>query len=108
MWAVASVQHATLAAGVVANLTVTVVVPRAENLSFATPPAARVEVLNVDGAEAIYFTTDGSAPTIAGADCHVLPAVVGALDVAVDVSGSSVVVKLISAGTPAVSVRAVR
>lgn len=108
MWVVAIVQHATLAAGIVTPLTVTVAVPRPDNLSFATPAAARVEVLNVDGAEAIYFTTDGAEPTIAGEDCHVLPAAIGAIDVAVDSPGTSAVVKLISAGGPAVSVRALR
>lgn len=67
----------------------------------------QVEVLNVDGMAAIYFTVDGADPTIEGNGCNVLPAAIGGLTVRVaDVDGSFVV-KLISAGTPKVSVRGV-
>ncbi len=65
----------------------------------------RVEVLNVDGAAAVYFRVDGVAPTVAGTGSHVLPAAIGSLEVADGTSGQATVVKLISAGTPKVSVR---
>lgn len=67
--------------------------------------AGRIEVLNVDGAAAVYFTTDGSTPTVAGNDCHVIPAAIASVEVADEISGLAVV-KLISDGTPKVSVRA--
>lgn len=62
-----------------------------------------VEVLSLDGAAAIYFTVDGSTPTVGGANCDVVPATVAARTVAVPTSGDTVV-KLVSAGTPVYSV----
>lgn len=62
-----------------------------------------IEVVNRDGAAEIYFTVDGSAPTVGGANCFVLPAGVGSATVGVSASGNTVV-KLISSGTPAYSV----
>lgn len=67
--------------------------------------AGRVEVLNRDGADEVYFTVNGAAPTVGGNDTHVLPATVGSVEVSRTRSGAAVV-KLISAGTPKVSVRA--
>lgn len=64
----------------------------------------RVEVLNVDGAAAVYFRFGQTAPTVAGTGCHVLPAAIGSLEVDVYTSGNTAV-KLISAGAPKVSVR---
>jgi hypothetical protein len=58
-----------------------------------------VEVLNRDGAAEIWFTVDGSTPTVAGDNCYCLPAAIGALKVAVAVDGPAPV-KLISSGTP--------
>lgn len=65
----------------------------------------QVEVLSVDGAAAIYFTTNGDAPTVEGDGCNVLPAVIGGLVVSSPTTPTTV--KLISAGTPKVSVRGV-
>jgi hypothetical protein len=65
----------------------------------------RVEVLNVDGAAAVYFTVDGSDPTVEGDDCHCIPAAIGALDAPSVRQDNPTVVKLISTGTPKVSVR---
>lgn len=66
-----------------------------------------VEVLNVDGTAAIYFTTDGTTPTVAGNGCSVLPAAIGALTL--DLVGYvQPTVKLISEGSPKVSVRGLR
>jgi hypothetical protein len=64
----------------------------------------QVEVMS-DGAAAIYFTVDGSTPTVAGKKAYALPAAVGARQVTVPTSGSTVV-KLISSGTPTYSVTA--
>lgn len=70
-----------------------------------------LEVVNVDGAAAVYFTVGGAGnvptdPTVAGAGTLVLPAVIGGveLDGAYFENGVSVV-KLISSGIPKVNVR---
>lgn len=66
----------------------------------------QVEVLNVDGAAAIYFTVDGADPTVEGNGCHVLPAAIGGLTADAPAYAPPVV-KLISIGTPKVSVRGI-
>lgn len=86
-----SPQHSTLVAATVTTLTF-------------DPDFNWVEVLNVDGAAAVYFRADSTAPTVGGTGCHVLPAAIGSLAVKVFTDGATVV-KLISAGTPQVSVR---
>jgi hypothetical protein len=66
-----------------------------------------VEVVNVDGASAVYFTTDGTAPTVAGDECFPLGNVANASRKVRKLKRSSetdTVVKLISAGTPTVTV----
>ncbi len=87
----ANVQHATLVANTVTQLTF-------------TTNGARVEVLNVDGTAEVYFRTDGTNPTVGGTNCHLLPATVNSCEAA-DESTGDTVVRLISAGTPRVSVR---
>jgi hypothetical protein len=62
-----------------------------------------VEVLSLDGSAAIYFTVDGTTPTVGGANTNVVPAAVGSLELDVPTAGNTVV-KLISAGTPIYSV----
>lgn len=90
----ASPQHATLVAGQVTTLTF-------------DEDFRRVEVLNVDGAAAVYFRVGAAVPpTVGGAGSDVLPAAIAAVEVDVHTSGNTVV-KLISAGTPTVSVRGV-
>ena len=66
-----------------------------------------IEVLNMTGSAEVYFRVDGTAPTVGGAGCYVLPATIGALEVeALDTHGARAhTVKLISPGTPKVSVR---
>lgn len=65
-----------------------------------------VEILNRDGTAEIYATTDGGpTPTINGDNCDVLPAVIGALTLDATAYGTATVVKLISAGTPAYTVK---
>jgi hypothetical protein len=66
-----------------------------------------VEVLNVDGAAAVYYTVDNGNPTVEGNGCNVLPAAIGGLTTPCREDGT-VTVKLISAGTPKVSVRGIR
>jgi hypothetical protein len=62
---VAAPRHATLTAGAVTTLDM--------GGDFET-----VEVTNVDGAAAIYFTTNGSTPAVEGTGSHVVVAGVGA------------------------------
>lgn len=65
-----------------------------------------VEVVNVDGIALVYFTVDRSTPAIGGTGSHVLPAAIGGLTVKPGTTGATIV-KLISPGTPAVSVRGI-
>jgi hypothetical protein len=60
----------------------------------------QIEVVS-DGAAELYFTVDGTAPTVGGAKCYYLPAFGGAREVPVHTGGT---VKLISSGTPKYSV----
>jgi len=98
--------HATLVANTVTTLTLDLPDPVADILSTATPKKAQVGVLSVSGEVAIYFTTDGTTPTVGGNGCHVLPAVISALEVDDQTPGPTSTIKLISAGSPRVSVRA--
>jgi hypothetical protein len=88
----ASPAHGTLAADTVTTITFDEVYNQ-------------VEVLNVDGAAAIYVTADNTTPTVEGNGCNVLPAAIGGLVIASPTTPTTV--KLISAGTPKVSVRGV-
>lgn len=62
-----------------------------------------VEVQNVDGADEIYFTVDGTTASVLANDNHVLPAVAGS-SLLVPVYAQEVEIRLISAGTPTYSV----
>ncbi|MGW5633934.1 hypothetical protein [Streptomyces sp. NPDC003832] len=62
-----------------------------------------VEVLSHDGAAPIYFTVDGSDPAVEGRASRVLPAAISSAQVQPPTAGPSIV-KLVSAGTPKVSV----
>ena len=65
-----------------------------------------VEIVNRDGSAEIYATVDtGITPTVGGAGCDVLPAAIGSLTVDASGYGSPTTIKLISAGTPAYSVK---
>ena len=86
-------QHATLAAGIVT--------PLVFDQDFQ-----RVEILNVDGAAAVYFKVGQSDPAVAATGSQVLPAAIGSVEVDVTTSGPTEV-RLISSGTPKVSVRGV-
>lgn len=64
-----------------------------------------VEVTS-DGSSRIYFTVDGSTPTVGGTNCHEIPAVPASRTVTVPSTNprKATVVKLISAETPTYSV----
>ncbi len=83
-------QHVTLAANVVSTVTL-------------GSDASKVEILNVTGTAEVYVTVDGSTPTVGGNGSWVLPAAIGSIELQPRTSGNTVV-KLISAGTPRVSV----
>lgn len=91
-----SPQHATLTAATVATFTL-------------SAQYQRVEVYSVDGAAALYFTVDGTTPVAAATGTYVIGAAIQAVEVAAPTpaAGASTVVKVISAGTPKVSVRGV-
>jgi hypothetical protein len=89
----ASPAHVTLTANIVATITLD------NNYN-------QVEVLNVDGAGSVYFTVDGADPTVEGNGCHVLPAAIGGLTAPAPAYAPPVI-KLISTGTPKVSVRGI-
>jgi hypothetical protein len=64
-----------------------------------------VEVLSIDGVDEIYFTVDGSTPTVSGAATFVVPAAIGSRTVRVLTHvAKTTVVKLISTGIPKYSV----
>lgn len=67
-------------------------------------PGGSVEVVNVDGAAAIWFSIDGSVPTVGGQNCAVLPAAIGSLVVTFP-PGNPGIVSLISSGTPVYAVQ---
>lgn len=83
-------QHVTLTANTVKTVTLAV-------------DANKVNICNVDGAAEVYVTVDGTTPTVGGDGAWVLPAAIGDLELEV-VGPGNTVVKLISAGTPRVSV----
>ena len=59
-----------------------------------------------DGTDELYFTVDGSTPTVAGTNTYEMAAAAGSVTVSVEDSNAqdAVVVKLISAGTTKYSV----
>lgn len=63
----------------------------------------RVEVVNRDGAAAIFVRLGSTSPGINGDDSDVLPAAIGSVVMRSEEAGNTVV-RLISAGTPAYSV----
>lgn len=61
-------------------------------------------VINVDGVAEVFYTMDGSTPTVGGANCYYLPAA-AAVDTRCPRTSGGTVVKLISAGTPKIRVQ---
>ncbi len=66
--------------------------------------ASMCEVVNLDGAAEVYFTADGTTPTVGGDNCIALPAAISSVEVKEEIAGDASI-KLISSGTPKVSVR---
>jgi hypothetical protein len=93
-----------IAAGEVAAYAKVLVASTVDTVTFTASDRARVRVYNDTGTAAIFFTVDGSTPTVNGANTYRVPASGGAyMDVEV-LTGSATVVKLISSGTPVYSV----
>ncbi|MFJ3950305.1 hypothetical protein ACIPXV_09570 [Streptomyces libani] len=63
-----------------------------------------VTIVSMDGAAALYITVDGRTPTVGGASTRVMPAAIGAITLEVPTAGNSVV-KVISPGTPTISIQ---
>lgn len=93
--------HGTLVAATVATVTVTADTDTVSAVLGDTT-TTKVEVVNRSGAAEIYFTVDGTAPTVGGTASYVLPASI--CSYSVEGVHGSVVVKLISSGTPTYSV----
>lgn len=68
-------------------------------------PSGQVKIINRLGTNEIFYTLDGSAPTVNG-DCYVIPAIAGASDIrAIRLNPLGVqVVNLISSGAMTYSV----
>lgn len=64
-----------------------------------------VEVVNIDGTAAVYFTVDGTTPTVEGDNTIALAAVAGDSALVPTGATESITVKAISSGTPTISVR---
>jgi hypothetical protein len=82
-------QNGTLVANTVATVT------------FNNATVGEVQVINRDAAAEIWYTDDGTAPTVGGAGCYLVPA--GATAKSIPDTGEAnapIVVKLISSGTP--------
>lgn len=92
----------TIGAGDVGKHAVTLTANTVETFVF-TDNVGAVQVVS-DGVAAVYFTTDGSEPTVAGDNCYLLPAGTMAVDDRVTSNSPRDVVKVISSGTPTVSV----
>jgi hypothetical protein len=88
--ALADPRHVTLTANTVMTITLDV-------------DADKVNICNVSGDAEIYVTVDGTIPSVGGDGAWVLPAAIGDLELEVSGSGNTIV-KLISSGTPRVSV----
>lgn len=84
--------------------TVTLTAATVSTQTFTGFNASMARVVNMDGTAEVYFTVDGTTPTVGGDNCIALPAAIGSVEVKEEISGDAVV-KLISAGTPKVSVR---
>ncbi|MBP2341105.1 hypothetical protein JOF41_007359 [Saccharothrix coeruleofusca] len=84
------IHNITLTAGVV------------DTVTFADD-VTEVEIVNMTGTAAVYFTVDGTTPTVAGRKTRLLPAAVTSVEIEPTTSGPTVV-KLISPGTPTISV----
>lgn len=90
-----------VAAGAIGAYAKTLVASTVDTITFADDVVG-VEVVS-DGSAAVYFTVDGTAPTVAGASTYLIPAGLMVRSVK-SAPSNGVVVKVISAGTPVYSV----
>lgn len=87
----------TVAAGNYGQYDFTLTADTVDTVTFADD-VGKVEVYS-DGAASVFFTTNGTTPTVGGENGYHLPAAASSREV-----NAGSVVKLISAGTPKVSV----
>lgn len=92
----------TIAAGAVAQHAFALSTSTVETVTF-TDNVSAVQIIS-DGTAAVYYTTDGSTPTVGGANCYLIPAAVCVEERAMPQQGTDAI-KLISSGTPTLSVQ---
>ena len=92
-----------VAAGEIAAYGKVLIASTVDTVTFANDRGT-VRVTNDTGTAAIFFTVDGSTPTVNGAATYRVPASVGASASVGSGSGATKTVKLISSGTPTYSV----
>lgn len=63
-----------------------------------------VDVIS-DGVADLYYTLDGSDPTVAGKNCYRIPSFAPGVDTRYPPTAGGTTVKLISTGTPTISVQ---
>jgi hypothetical protein len=63
-----------------------------------------IQVVNRSGTAEIYFTVNGTAATVGGANCYVLPACLGVATPTGINFNAVTVIQLISSGTPTYSI----
>jgi hypothetical protein len=63
-----------------------------------------VDVIS-DGTAAVYYTLNGSTPAVAGSNCYLIPAGAIGVDTREPPTSGPTLVKLISEGTPVISVQ---
>jgi hypothetical protein len=64
----------------------------------------QIGIVNRSGSAEVYFTVDGTTPTVGGDDCWVMPAMIGMMTTGLVEGPPITVIKMISSGTPTVSV----
>lgn len=65
----------------------------------------RIELIT-DGVASIFFTIDGSTPTVGGQGCYYVPAIACVREINLYPANTAAVIKLISVGIPKYSVSA--
>lgn len=91
-----------VAPGAVGAHELTLAANASDTIEFASN-LANVEVVS-DGTAAVYFTVDGGAPSVKGADCFYLPAGSACSREVESKTNQPTIVQLISVGTPTYSV----
>lgn len=92
----------TVAAGAIGTAAFTLTADTVDTVTFTGTSLDVVEIVS-DGTAAVWYSLDGSTPTVGGANCYYIPAAVGT-DLRKPPSNATVV-KLISSGTPLLRVQ---